>query len=295
MPHDAPAASRWSPAGGGDGDEPTESARTRTTETADLPQRLLLVSIHDVAPPLERQVRALWDLCRTRGITPALLVVPNWHGRAPLEAAPHFVQWVRRCADEGAEVLLHGERHDEHGLSRTWGDHWRAWGRTAGEGEFVSLDELRARERIGRGLALLDHLGLDAVGFVPPAWLARPGCWRAVGRAGLRLSEDASAVHLHAGDAWRRVASPVVRWSGRTSVRAHGSAAVAAARWHLQRRARYVRLALHPGDLAHAQTTRSMADALDRWRSDRPATSYTAFAATAGPEAEGKLGGFTRR
>lgn len=238
---------------------------------------MLLVSIHDVAPPLEARVRTLWELCRARAITPALLVVPDWHGHAPLDDSPGFVQWIRECADAGAEVLLHGERHDEHGLRRSWSDAWRAWGRTADEGEFVSLGESEARERIERGLALLRRLGLDPVGFVPPAWLARPGCWRAVASAGLRFSEDAGAVHLHTRASTVRLSSPAVRWSGRSTARAGGSVVVAETRWRLQRTAPCVRIALHPADLAHPYTARALAGALDRWLSDRPAVPYAAL------------------
>jgi len=244
------------------------------TATRSVPRHALLVSIHDVAPPLETPVRSLWDLCRSRGITPALLVVPNWHGQAPLERAPTFVQWIRTCADAGAEVLLHGERHDEQGLPRSWRDAWRAWGRTAREGEFLTLDEARAGERIQRGLVLFGRLGLRAVGFVPPAWLATPGCWRAVGAAGLRFSEDAHVVRIHEHAAPRRIVSPVVRWSTRTALRAQGSALVADLRWRAQRGATCVRIALHPGDLAHPRTARSVAVALDRWLDDRAAVSY---------------------
>ena len=235
---------------------------------------MLLVSIHDVAPPLEPQVRTLWDICRVRGVTPALLVVPNWHGQAPLERSPGFVQWVRTCADAGAELCLHGERHDEEGLARGLGDAVRAWGRTAREGEFLTLDESRARDRIERGLELFGRLGLRAVGFVPPAWLAQSGCWRAVGAAGLRFSEDAVAVRIHDGEQIRCIRSPAVRWSGQAAVRAFGSALVATVRWHAQRRSPCVRIALHPGDLAHPLTTRSLAVALDQWLGDRPAGRY---------------------
>jgi predicted deacetylase len=213
-------------------------------------------------------------MCRARGVTPALLVVPNWHGEWPLDRSPEFVQWVRECADSGAEVLLHGERHDETGIPRGWRDAARAWGKTAREGEFLTLDEQPARERIDRGLALFTRLGLQAAGFVPPAWLARDGCWRAVAAAGLRCSEDDGAIRIHAVRDTRRIPSPVVRWSGRSPARAYASAAVAAVRWRVQRGARHVRLAFHPADLDHPATTRSAATALDRWLSERPAARY---------------------
>src|SRR5579862_7419590 len=228
-----------------------DSAETRRPRP-----RALLVSIHDVAPALANQVRTLWDLCQARGVTPALLVVPNWHGQSPLERAPAFVDWVQRCAGAGAELFLHGERHDELGLPRTRRDHWRAWGRTAREGEFLTLDASSAGERIARGLTLFERLGLRAVGFVPPAWLARPACWDVVGAAGLRFSEDSAVIRVHEHGRFHSIPSPVVRWSGRTTWRARGSASVAAIRWQTQRGAACVRLALHPGDLDHPRTTR---------------------------------------
>jgi predicted deacetylase len=217
----------------------------------------------------------LWAMCRDHGVTPALLVVPNWHGEWPLDQSPAFVRWVRESAAAGADVLLHGERHDETGMRRGWRDAARAWGKTAREGEFLTLDECAARERIDRGLALFARLGLSAAGFVPPAWLAREGCIRAVAAAGLRYSEDDSAIHIHEPQGMRRIPSPVVRWSGRSPARAYASAAVAAARWRVQRSARHVRLAFHPADLDHPATARSAAQALGRWLGERPASRYT--------------------
>ena len=134
---------------------------------------MLLVSIHDVSPAQASAVDRLWSLCAERGITPTLLVVPNWHGEWPLQSHPRLVQWVRARAADGAEIALHGERHDEVGLPRRPADRWRAWGRTDGEGEFLTLDATAARERLLRGLELLREVGLEPTGFVPPAWLAR--------------------------------------------------------------------------------------------------------------------------
>ena len=100
----------------------------------------LLVSIHDVTPALAGGVERLWARCAARNGRPALLVVPDWHGEWPLERYPEFVAWLRARAAEGAEIVLHGERHDEVGLPRGLADELRAWGRTAGEGEFLTLD-----------------------------------------------------------------------------------------------------------------------------------------------------------
>jgi uncharacterized protein len=224
---------------------------------------MLLVSIHDVTPALESNVRQLWDMCAAWDIVPALLVVPNWHGEWPLEQYPGFVTWIQQRVEQGAELVLHGERHDESGLPRRLGDRWTAWGNTAGEGEFLTLDEPTARERIERGARRLRGLGLEPVGFVPPAWLAREATHRAAASAGLGFSEDAGSIRLL--PSLKQVPSPALRWSSRTAFRAWGSAAVAAARWRLQRSSPNPRLALHPHDLNHRATRRSLEWALQHW------------------------------
>jgi uncharacterized protein len=190
-------------------------------------------------------------------------VVPNWHGEWPLERHPHFVDWVRARAADGAEIALHGERHDEVGLPRKLADRWIAWGRTDGEGEFLTLDASAARARLARGLELLRQLGLEVTGFVPPAWLAREVTHQAAAAAGLAFSEDERSIRLLPVS--KRVPSPVVRWSARTRTRAWGSVGVAGARSLLQRRAKFLRIALHPGDLDHPATARSVIHTLDRW------------------------------
>jgi hypothetical protein len=238
--------------------------------------RELLITIHDVTPALAPRVEALWRSCAVRGVVPGLLVVPDWHGASAMEGDPSFVAWLRARAADGAEIFLHGERHDEAGLPRTFGDRLRAFGRTNEEGEFLTLGYDAARARIERGVARLRKMGLSPVGFVPPAWLARRATHDAVRDAGLLVSEDAAAVYMHAPS--RTVSSPVVRWSGRGFVRAWGSAFVERGRWWLQRGAAVVRIALHPGDLEHQATASSIARGLDAWLSVRRQTSYRGLA-----------------
>jgi uncharacterized protein len=239
---------------------------------------MLLVSIHDVSPAQAAAVDRLWNLCTERGVTPTLLVVPNWHGAWPLESHPRFVEWVRARVAEGAEIALHGERHDEVGLPRRLPDRWKAWGRTNGEGEFLTLDADSVRQRLVRGLELLRQLGLEATGFVPPAWLAREVTHEVAAAAGLAFSEDERSVRLLSLS--KRVSSPVVRWSARSRTRAWGSVGVAGARWLLQRRARFPRIALHPGDLDHPATARSVVWTLDRWLQGHSPGSYADLGAS---------------
>lgn len=223
----------------------------------------ILVTIHDVAPPLMPKVERLWELCAARRVTPGLLVVPEWHGEWPIEKDEQCTDWIRARAADGAEVFLHGERHDEVGSPRGLGDALRALGRTNGEGEFLTLACGPARERIDRGLSRLRALGLDPIGFVPPAWLARPDTHRAVCDAGLAVSEDDGTIYVFRSG--RTIVSPVVRWSARGALRAHGSVVQERLRWRWQRGNAVVRIALHPADLDHPVTATSLERALDRW------------------------------
>ncbi len=232
----------------------------------------ILVTIHDVAPPLLSKVERLWASCARRGVAPGLLVVPDWHGEAPIERDPTCVAWVRARAAEGAEIFLHGERHDEVGAPRTLGDHVRAFGRTDREGEFLTLRYDGARAKIDRGLARLRAVGLDPVGFVPPAWLARAETFRAARDAGVPVAEDDRVIHVFRRG--RMIASPVVRWSARGTFRAYGSLVQAELRWRLQRNARAVRIALHPADLDHPATAASVERELDRWLAIGAAVGY---------------------
>ena len=233
----------------------------------------LLITIHDVTPPNAARVEALWQLCRSRGVVPGLVVVPDWHGEAAMESDAAFGDWVRGRASDGAEIFLHGERHDEVGLPRSFGDELRAFGKTNKEGEFLTLDYDAARARIDRGIARLRAMGLEPVGFVPPAWLAKPATHAAVRDAGLSVSEDDGAVYVRG----RVVQSPVVRWSGRGAVRAYGSVLFERLRWWSQRGERVMRIALHPGDLGHPATAASVERGLDAWLSARRQTFYRAL------------------
>lgn len=236
----------------------------------------LLITIHDVTPAFAPAIESLWRMCESRSVVPGLLVVPDWHGRAAIEGAPAFVAWIRACAAAGSEIFLHGERHDEAGLARTFADDLRALGKTDREGEFLTLDYTAARARIDRGVARLRAMGTEPLGFVPPAWLAKPATHAAVRDAGLLVSEDARAVYDHA--AGRTIPSPVVRWSGRSTTRAFGSVAFERMRWWVQRGQPVVRIALHPGDLAHRATARSVERGLDSWLSVRRQTFYRSLA-----------------
>ena len=211
------------------------------------PPLKLLVSVHDVTPAHARRLEVLYRLLDELGVRRyALLVVPEWHGAWPLAHFPEFVAGLRERAARGAEIVLHGWRHDEVGLARSLGHRVRTFGRTDREGEFASLAPAEAAARITRGRDALRAVGLHPLGFVPPAWLGGPGLEAAARAAGLVFTEGPGEVVALAEGS--RLRAPATCWSTRRAWRAAGSVVVARLRLALERRRPVVRLALHPPD-----------------------------------------------
>ncbi|MDJ0762725.1 MAG: polysaccharide deacetylase family protein [Myxococcota bacterium] len=210
-----------------------------------------IVSIHDVSPAWEREVKTAMAAVASWGIAPpGLLVVPDYHGAWPLTRFPAFAALLQKWHCLGSEILLHGYEH----LSRdTVSPLFRptAWCAlqclTAGEGEFLTLGLDEAAQRVQQGKAMLEEtLALQVAGFVPPAWLRRKGLPRRLAASGMTFYEGHLCIHGLAPR--RRIFAPAITFSARSPYRIRASLAWAAAMRRLLPAARLVRLALHPAD-----------------------------------------------
>jgi predicted deacetylase len=238
------------------------------------PDRRLLASIHDVGPRFERQVDALADrLTRLIGAPRfAMLVVPDHWGEAPLARDWQYQAKLRRWAEAGVEMFVHGWFHrDDHrhasGLAAIKAKHM-----TAGEGEFLGLSRADALRRMIDGRRLIeDVIGRPVTGFIAPAWLYGDGARVALAEAGFALAEDHFRVWQPAAE--KVVArGPVITWASRSRSRIASSLAVAALARRGLGRQRIVRVAVHPGDT----TVPALLDSIDATvarfaRSHRPA------------------------
>src|SRR5436305_6756014 len=116
------------------------------------PHRLLLASIHDVAPRFESEVDRLIDLLAPHvGTRLAMLVVPNHWGDAPIVPGSPFATRLRSWTEQGIEMFLHGFTHRDEAEYSGMADRVRARFMTASEGEFLGLSrgEAAARSRDG--------------------------------------------------------------------------------------------------------------------------------------------------
>jgi len=222
---------------------------------------MLLASIHDVGPRFESEVDRLVDRLEAhvgRGRF-AMLVVPDHWGEAPLADAPAFAARLRRWADSGIEMFLHGWSHRDDS-AHAGAAAWKAKHMTAGEGEFLGLSRAEATRRLRAGRAVVeDAIGRPVTGFIAPAWLYGPDARAAVAAEGFGLAEDHMQVWEPASGAVL-LRGPVITWASRSRARIASSLAFAAlARVALQP-LRAVRVAVHPGD-AHVPSLLRSIDA----------------------------------
>lgn len=230
------------------------------------------VSIHDVSPAWEREVDVALEIARDHGVRPALLVVPDFHGRAKLSDHPAFAARLRRLEAEGHEIYLHGYYHrasawpaTERGGSRSGLSRAKHVFRqrivSAGEAEFADVTEREARERLEAGERMLEDAGLEIRGFVAPAW-SMPSWMHAVLRErGYAFTEDHLRVYGPAEG--RSRPSVVLNYASRTPGRLLSSVA-----WcRIARPARRflpARIAIHPADMRFALLRRET-EALLAW------------------------------
>jgi predicted deacetylase len=236
--------------------------------------RLLLTSIHDVSPRFEGEVDQLLSLLAPHvGQRLAMLVVPNHWGDAPIIPGSPFASRLRRWADQGVEMFLHGFTHRDDSRHDDRAARVRARFMTAGEGEFLGLTKAEAASRIADGRALVeDVIGRPVVGFIAPAWLYGPGALEALAHERLALAEDHLRVWSPAtGKELAR--GPVITWASRTRFRLASSLFAAAALRRMPLRA--LRIGVHPPDCRHQSLVKSIDKTFSIAAANRTAARYS--------------------
>ncbi len=210
------------------------------------------VSIHDVSPATAPEVEAAVGLCAAAGVRPALLVVPDFHGRAPLLGDPRFCARLRSLQAEGHEVYLHGffhrsaERYDAARAPSRLA--WLFAQRVAsgGEAEMSDVSPAEGLARVEDGERVLREAGLRVDGYVAPAWSMPPWLLPLLAGRGCQYTEDHLRVYDPAGR--RARASVVLNWATRSPARLASTVAWCRAAKHA--RALFpARIAIHPGDM----------------------------------------------
>lgn len=245
------------------------------------------VSIHDVAPPFQREIELALEMARAAGTKPALLVVPNYHGEAPLARAPSFCSFLRGLQSEGHEVFLHGFFHgtprsknpaSRAGFSSYVAQHVVS----AGEAEMSDLNLDEASERLDAGERALREVGLTIGGFVPPAWWLPRWLLPMLAARGYAYTEDHLRIHSPAEA--RSQASLVLNYASRTPWRLLSSVAFCRLAMSLAALAP-TRIAIHPADMRFDVLRREIARLLSWGRKHFVARAVELF----GEESAGRM------
>ena len=242
------------------------------------------VSIHDVSPAWSAEVEGALELCHAAGARPALLVVPNFHGRAPLLDDPRFCARLRELQAGGHEIYLHGFLHRSaaryEGPSQGSRLGWLFAQRVAsgGEAELSDVTPEEGRARIEQGEDVLARAGLRVDGFVAPAWSMPAWLLPHLAERSCRFTED----HLQIYDpaAGRSRASVVLNWASRSPARLLSTIAWCRAAKHA-RTLVPARIAIHPGDMHWLALRREVERALAWARGDFVTTGAELLSAVA--------------
>jgi uncharacterized protein len=205
------------------------------------------VSIHDVAPPFRPEIELALEMAHAEGARPALLVVPDFHGEAPIGRDASFCEWLRGLQGDGHEVFLHGYSHQG---SRSPGasSYFAQQVVSAGEAEMSGLSQDEVSERLDAGERALMDAGLRVDGFVAPAWVSPRWLLPMLAARACAYTED--HLHVYAPSEARRRASLVLNYASRTPARLLSSVAFCRIATPLAALAP-ARIAIHPADMRH--------------------------------------------
>jgi predicted deacetylase len=210
------------------------------------------VSVHDVSPAWAPEIEMAVALAKRHGATPALLVVPDFHGAWPLLAHSAFCQRLKEWSREGCETYLHGFLHRSYGVPARFSERVRHFVQqrcvSNREAEFSDVTRDEARFRLEQGERVLARADLPISGFVPPAWSMRRWLVPLLAERGYRFTED----HMTIFDpmAGRSRKSLVLNYATRSRARLLSTLAYCRAA-SLAAPLFPTRIAIHPMDLRH--------------------------------------------
>lgn len=216
--------------------------------------RLLTVEIHDVSPATWAEVDHIkFSLAEIGVDRTSLLVIPRCHdldgGYHDLRDFPEMVDRLRDDADNGSEIIQHGLTHrapgpPPPGLRNAF--MFSVFSR--GCAEFAHLSEDEATWRLRKGRTILQECGLDAAGFIAPAWQQSRGSTAAATALDYRFTAFLNHVLPLRGER-RPLRTPALTFDAPNPLVDRGKRVVMRCFERLARSTPLLRVALHPSDV----------------------------------------------
>lgn len=239
-----------------------------------IPERSLVVSIHDASPLTLEPVQEILSRLATIGLPVcSLLVIPHHHRRTHFLDSEPFCEWLQARHRAGDEIVLHGyyHRRDRKG-DESLRDRVATRIYTADEGEFYDIPGADALRIAGDGRQELRRLGLNPKGFIAPAWLLGDQAEKAIEMLGFDYTTRLrTVIDLAEG---RTYQAQSLVWSVRSFLRRRISLRWNRSLFERQRKAPLLRISIHPVDLAHPKIWRQIEDLIQRALADRTPLTY---------------------
>ncbi len=242
-------------------------------------QTCLTVEIHDVGPATYQEARTIRAALEQAGIEkPSLLIVPcfedDGHVSWDLRRHPECTDWLLGLQEAGCEIIQHGYSHrapspPPPGLTNAFMHHVFS----RGCAEFAHLTSGQAAKRIEAGRLVFSECGLDARGFVAPAWQQSSAAIAAVKRAGFEFTAFFSHVLPLSGDR-RPIRSPALTFDAPGVLADYGKRALMRLIELAGRSAPLLRVAFHPADVHGARPLSYIIGRLCSLMRDRRLVSY---------------------
>ncbi len=236
----------------------------------------LQLAVHDVSPAHFDTLRKIHSAMVELGaVRYSMLVVPDYHGRWPLEEFPDFCRWLRELEENGVEMVLHGCRHEGSGNRLSTADRIRSSLFTRSEGEFMGLDEKAAEKLLQKGRETLKRtLDIEVSGFVAPAWLYSRGTIAALAKTGFIFAENRWRIWTpRTGRTILRM--PAVNYSGGGLLKRFIAALWVMASGIILGGSETVRFAVHPCDFEDDVIRNTVMKRLKTLLSKRETVSFT--------------------
>ena len=188
-----------------------------------------ILSIHDITPAHESLINDIIEmLCCLKYPPPALLVVPDFHRSWSLEKYPEFCEFIKKLSSKGCEIILHGFTHlsqnNNVNVQMTLLNRLKSKYLTAGESEFMGINEQIASEKIHNGLQVFEkNIGIKPNGFIAPSWLFEKYLPEMLRNYGFQFTED--HLNLYCLNSFKKEISPTVTFASRSLGRIVGSIA----------------------------------------------------------------------
>lgn len=226
------------------------------------------VAIHDVEPATYPACVRIREWLGQLGIDRAtLLVIPAPDLHPFDERRPELAHWLRQQARAGDAIAQHGLQHRQSRRAAP-PRQWLARRQGAGAAEFVGLSADETRRAVRSGRRLLKLAGIDARGFVAPAYAYTPAL-----RLELAATFDwwAGLLRVHWGQAASSLSPAVCLGSSSRAKRAlsPGMAGAGAACG-----GRLLRVDVHPADLESPRARKALERIVQRAVGARRAVSY---------------------